>query len=187
MTDIHPDSSLFDLLVLLTIREVNDNDLVASDVTILSILEVTSLVTGIDLNCPDFLNPDAINEACERLEAIGYISDKERKERKDASQDAPQIPSNGDAHTLTAEEYELRESAIRFGVDVMKRLSRKQYEALFELLLCRTVGRWEGWYEDESEVLAMVREKLPSSLAKAEHGQRIAETMREIWDRYRAR
>lgn len=184
MTDIHPDSSLFDLLVLLTIREVNDNDLVASDAAILSVLEMTPLVTGVDLKCPEVLDIDAIDNICKRLEASGYITDRDEKS---AARAESHLPSDSETHTLTADEYELCERAVRFTLEVMEQLSREQYEALFELLICRVVGRWEGWYEDESEVLAMVRKKLPSSLAKAEHGQRIAETMREIWDRYRAR
>lgn len=184
MTENHPDMSLSDVLVLLAIREVNDRKMVASDAAILSILDMTPLVTGVDLKCPEVLNPEAINDACRHLEALGYIADEDEK---DASEKGEQDASSVTPHSLTAEDYELCEEAIRFSVEVMEHLAPEQYEALFTLVLCQTVGRWEGWYEDGDDLLAMVREKLPESIADAERGNLIAETMREIWDRNRRR
>ena len=142
MTENHPDMSLSDVLVLLTIREVNDRKMAASDAAILSILDMTPLVTGVDLKCPEVLNTEAINDACKRLEALGYITDKDKK---DTSEKGAQDASGVTPHALTAEEYELCEEAIRFSVEVMEHLAPQQYEALFTLVLCRTVGRWEGW------------------------------------------
>ena len=179
MTETHPDMSLSDVLVLLTIKELNDRKMVASDAAILSILDMTSLVTGVDLKCPEVLNPEAINEACKRLEALGYIADEDKK---DTSEEGARGASDVTPYSLTAEEYEICDEAIRFSVEVMENLAPQQYEALFTLVLCRTVGRWEGWYEDGDDLLAMVGEKLPESLADAERGNLIAETMREIWD-----
>ena len=188
MTKTHPDISLGELLVLLTVREVNDRNILASDATILSIMGITPVVTGIDLKCPEILTPDAIESACRRLETLGYMTDKDTsgpRQEDDAPQGAPPEQGAPEPHTLSAEEVETFGQAIKFSVEVMENLSREQYEALFTLVLCRTVGRWEGWYEEGMDVIAMVREKLPESLADAQRGMLIAETMKEIWDRQR--
>ena len=52
MTQPHPDISLGELLVLLTVREINDRSLLASDATILAILDLAPVVTGIDFRLP---------------------------------------------------------------------------------------------------------------------------------------
>ena len=183
MTKTHPDISLGELLVLLTVREVNDRNILASDATILSIMDITPVVTGIDFGCPEILTPDAIESACRRLETLGYMTNKNTSGAR--GDDAP--PQGApEPHTLSADEVETFGQAIKFSVEVMENLSREQYEALFTLVLCRAVGRWEGWYDEETDVIAMVREKLPESLADAQRGMLIAETMREIWDRQRS-
>lgn len=76
MTETNPALSLSEVLVLLTIREMNDRKMVASDAAILSTLDMTSLVTGVELKCPEVLNPEAINNACMRLDALGYVTEK---------------------------------------------------------------------------------------------------------------
>ena len=184
MTQAHPDISQGELLVLLTVREINDRNLMASDATILAILDLAPVVTGIDLGCPEILTPDAIERACRRLETLGYMSDKDisrARESDDTPADEAPAP-----HSLTAEEVDSFGQAIRFSAEVTAELSREQYEAVFTLVLCRTVGRWEGWFDEETDLIEMVRDKLPESLVEAERGLLIAETMKEIWERDKA-
>ena len=184
MTQAHPDISQGELLVLLTVREINDRNLLASDATILAILDLAPVVTGIDLGCPEILTPDAIESACRRLETLGYMKDKDTS-RAGGGEDALNAEATT-PHSLTAEEVDTFGQAIRFSAEVMAKLSREQYEAVFTLVLCRTVGRWEGWSDEETDLIEMVREELPESLAEAERGMLIAETMKEIWDRHRS-
>ena len=184
MTQPHPDISLGELLVLLTVREINDRHLLASDATILSILDLAPVVTGVEFGCPEVMVPDAIESACRRLETLGYMRDKESSGARQ-DQDTP-ITEAPEPHSLTAEEVDTFGQAIRFSAEVTANLSREQYEAVFTLVLCRTVGRWEGWFDEETDLIEMVRDRLPESLADAERGMLIAGTMKEIWDRHRA-
>ena len=184
MTQAQPDISLGELLVLLTMREMNDRKILASDATILSILDLASVVTGIEFGCPEILTPDAIESACRRLETLGYMSDKDiskARESEDTLADEALAP-----HSLTAEEVDTFGQAIRFSAEVTAKFSREQYEAVLTLALCRTVGGWEGWFDEETDLIEMVRDKLPESLVEAERGLLIAETMKEIWERDKA-
>ena len=135
MTKTHPDISLGELLVLLTVREINDRNILASDATILTILDLAPVVTGIDLKCPEILTPDAIESACRRLETLGYMTDKDTSRvRQDDAPPADAPPP----HTLSAEEFETFGQAIRFSADVSANLSREQYEAVFTVGLSRS-------------------------------------------------
>ena len=184
MTQRKPDISLGELLVLLTLKEINDREILGSDATILAILELAPVVTGIEFGCPEILTPDAIESACRRLETLGYMTDS-NPDRVRQDGDAPPADAP-EPHTLTAEEVETFGQAIRFSAEVSENLSREQYETVFTLVLCRTVGRWEGWFDEKTDIVEMVRDKLPESLVEAQRGLLIAETMREIWDRHRA-
>ena len=184
MTQTQPEISLGELLVLLTMREMNDRKILASDATILSILDLASVVTGIEFGCPEILTPDAIENACRRLETLGYMTDKDSSRAR--QDDEAHTADTTTPHSLTAEEVDTFGQAIRFSAEVSENLSREQYEAVFTLVLCRTVGRWEGWFDEETDLIEMVRDKLPESLAEAERGLVIAETMQEIWERHKA-
>ncbi|MDE2688544.1 MAG: hypothetical protein OXI16_13755 [Chloroflexota bacterium] len=182
MTQVQPAISQGEMLVLLTVREINDRNLVANDATILAILDLAPVVTGVDLGCPEILTPDAIESACRRLETLGYMSDKNiSRSRQD---DIPETEAM-EPHSLTEEEIETFERALRFSAEVTAGLSREQYQAVFTLVLCRAVGRWEGWFDEEIDLIAMVRDKMPESLDEAQRGLLIAETMKEIWERHK--
>ena len=153
MTKTHPDISLGELLVLLTVREINDRNILASDATILSIMDITPVVTGIDFGCPEILTLDAIESACRRLETLGYMTDKDTSRvRQD---DAPP------PHSLSAEEFETFGQATRFSADVSANLSREQYEAVFTVGLSRS-----ELYRKMQEG----RSRGPSRLASAPYG-----------------
>ncbi len=175
-----PKLVLAEMLVLAAIYEINDRQMPASDLNILTILELTEILTGVDLKCPEILDPDAIVRACQHLETIGYLSNED-KTALPAGDGDPAAAWTADA--LTPQEYELRRRAIEFGAEVTEKLSRDQYGAVFTLVLCRTVGRMEGWLDDEGDLMDMVAENLPKSLEEAARGQLIAETMKEIWER----
>ena len=173
--------SLSEMLVLSTIDHASLLGMPGSTLNILLVLESAPFVTGVDLGCPEILDPDAIHAACERLSSVGYITLDETEGA--GATERPQVEGTQDGTAAPKwDRFVECDSALAFATDVWMKLNDVQHEAMLTLMLCQATSRWEGWQQDgKPELGDIVRDKLAESLVLFERGLGIADAMKNVW------